>query len=126
MTELQPSLSESFSSSPFFDAVNSFNSQKWYVAHDLFEDLWHQASGEMRELLHGIIQISVAEYHLENGNSRGSTLLMAEGLNHLDASKSLTVGYDIAFLRKLVKDRLSALQNQTDPSAFPKPYLKST
>lgn len=125
MSKLQPSPLKYFASGCFVEAVNSFNSEEWYKAHDLFEELWHQASGEIREFLQGIIQISVAEYHLENGNAIGSTLLMAEGLNHLDASESLAVGYDLAFLRNIVRERLFALQNQTDPSAFPKPYLKS-
>ncbi|MGA1713487.1 MAG: DUF309 domain-containing protein [bacterium] len=116
---------EYFTSSPFCEAVHSFNARNWYHAHDQFEELWHNASGEIRELLQGIIQISVAEYHLENGNTRGSTLLMAEGLNHLESFTSLGVGYDLVLLHDLVRKRLSALQNQTDPSSLPKPYLKS-
>ena len=125
MPELNPNTSASFASSRFLEAVNSFNSEKWYLAHDLFEELWHQASGDIRELFQAIIQISVAEYHLENGNTRGAILLMAEGLNHLLATASLRAGYDLVFLRDLVRQRLFALQNQKDLSALPKPYLKS-
>ena len=125
MSELHPDTSTSLASSHLLEAVNSFNSEKWYLAHDLFEELWHQSSGDFRELLQAIIQISVAEYHLENGNTRGAILLMAEGLNHLLATASLRVGYDLVFLRDLVRERLSALQNQKDPSALPKPYLNS-
>jgi hypothetical protein len=125
MSYLSDNSPEYFTSSPFCEAVNSFNARNWYLAHDQFEELWHQASGEKRELLQGIIQISVAEYHLENGNIMGSTLLMAEGLNHLGSITSHGVGYDLVLLQDLVRKRLSALQNQTDPSAFPIPYLKS-
>ena len=25
----------------FFDALNLFNNQKWYEAHDAFEDIWN-------------------------------------------------------------------------------------
>ena len=108
----------------FTHAISYFNRGQWYAAHDLFEELWHEAMGDLRELLQGIIQISVAEYHLENGNSRGSLLLMAEGLNHLEASHSLDIGYDLASLKDIVSRRLVALQEQLDPADIPAPSLK--
>ena len=123
MSELNPSLEYLFETAQYCEAVNSFNSQKWYEAHDLFEELWFEAMGELRELLQGIIQISVAEYHLENGNAKGSVLLMAEGLNHLHTSQSLSIGYDLVFLCDVVRKRLSALQHQMNPTDLPKPFL---
>jgi len=121
MSELNQSQEFIFETPPYLEAVDSFNSQKWYAAHDLFEELWFEATGELRELLQGIIQVSVAEYHLENGNTNGSILLMAEGLNHLYASQFLAIGYDLFLLRDVVRERLSALQNQVNPTDLPKP-----
>jgi hypothetical protein len=123
MSELNLSQEFIFETAPYLEAVYSFNSQKWYAAHDLFEELWFEATGELRELLQGLIQVSVAEYHLENGNTKGSILLMAEGLNHLHASQSLAIGYDLVLLRDVVRNRLSSLQNQVNPIDFPKPNL---
>lgn len=108
---------------PYVNAVHVFNSQQWHTAHDLFEELWYEATGDLRELLQGIIQISVAEYHLGNGNRKGSILLMAEGLNHLYASESVVVGYDLQRLRDVVRMRLSALQTNVDLTDLPKPHL---
>ncbi|MEY4353373.1 MAG: hypothetical protein RLZZ609_1614 [Cyanobacteriota bacterium] len=105
-------------------AVDLFNRQQWYAAHDAFEELWHDAQGSLRPLLQGIIQISVAEYHLECGNLRGSTLLMAEGLNHLDSADPDDVDFNINNLKNAVARRLSALQSGTSIDDQPLPCLR--
>lgn len=104
-------------------AVEMFNAELWYAAHDLFEELWHESFGRIRELLQGIIQVSVAEYHLENGNTRGSILLMAEGLQHLERSEILEAECGLNSLRDVVRSRLSCLQNQLEPNPLQKPSL---
>jgi hypothetical protein len=106
------------------NAVHLFNQHEWYSAHDAFEELWHESQGGMRMLLQGIIQISVAEYHLDNGNMRGSILLMAEGLNHLLSSDSFDPGFDLTCLETIVRQRLSALQSGQCPTHLPLPVLE--
>jgi predicted metal-dependent hydrolase len=124
MTESR--VSTLFEDSRYIDAVQLFNTYQWYAAHDAFEELWHESQGRLRSFLQGIIQISVAEYHLENGNSRGSTLLMAEGLNHLKSSSFSDPGLDLDRLIELVAQRLSALQTGTDLVNLPLPSLQLT
>ncbi len=91
-------------------AIHLFNAQEWYAAHDAFEELWHESVGEERAVFQGIIQIAVAEHHLRNGNRRGSLLLMAEGLNHLQASAPQDLGFDLHSLQAIVRQRLAGLQ----------------
>ena len=105
-------------------AVDLFNRQQWYAAHDAFEELWHEADGTSRPLLQCNIQISVAEYHLECGNLRGSTLLMAEGLNHLDSADPDDVDFNIIDLKSAVARRLSALQSGSSIADQPLPCLR--
>ena len=107
----------------FLRGIDAFNAQQWYVAHDQLEELWHESSGEMGELLQGLIQVSVAEYHLENNNVRGATILMAEGLNHLISLSPLDIGYDLDHLRDLVTSRLSHLHNDCHLDDAQKPTL---
>lgn len=47
MSELNLSQEFIFETAPYLEAVYSFNSQKWYAAHDLFEELWFEATGEL-------------------------------------------------------------------------------
>lgn len=94
----------------YLHAISLFNNKEWYAAHDAFEDLWHDSSGQMRTLLQGIIQIAVAEYHLENNNVRGAILLMSEGRNHLIDYGEAACGFKIKTILATVSNRLSALQ----------------
>jgi predicted metal-dependent hydrolase len=91
-------------------AVSLFNAHDWYAAHDAFEELWHEAAGEDRLILQGVIQIAVAEHHLSNGNQRGSLLLMAEGLNHIQSSAPHDLGLNLQSLMAVVGRRLASLQ----------------
>lgn len=104
-------------------AINLFNSHDWYAAHDAFEELWHEALGDDREMLQGIIQIAVAEHHLNNGNQRGSTLLMAEGLNHLRASLDMDCGLNLHALLAIISQRLASLQSTQPLAELPLPIL---
>jgi predicted metal-dependent hydrolase len=105
-------------------AVSLFNCHDWYGAHDAFEEIWHESLGSDREVLQGIIQISVAEHHLNNGNQRGSILLMAEGLNHIQACLGHGVGFDLHLLAATVSQRLLALQAGKVVDHLPLPVLK--
>ena len=51
-----------------------FNSCNWYRAHDIFEEIWHETIGPERLTLQGILQIAVAQVHLENGNINGANV----------------------------------------------------
>ena len=64
----------------FLDALNLFNNQKWYEAHDAFEDIWNTLDGDERQIVQGILQVSVSQFHLSKGNLNGATILMGEGL----------------------------------------------
>lgn len=105
-------------------ATTLFNQQQWYAAHDAFEELWHDSENDLRALLQAIIQISVAEYHFGNGNLRGATLLMAEGLNHLLSLEPLDVSLNIKALQETVSQRLLALQNGQSLANIPVPVLE--
>lgn len=107
----------------FLQAIQLFNQQDWYAAHDAFEELWHESLGEERSLLQGIIQIAVAEHHLRGGNQRGALLLMAEGLNHLQSSLQHDLGLDLTSLEAIVRKRLAGLQTGHTLADIPAPHL---
>ena len=41
----------------FQQAIELFNSQQWYDAHDVFEELWHETAEPERRSLQGILQV---------------------------------------------------------------------
>ena len=60
-----------------------FNTAEWYKAHDLFEELWHESNYPERTTLQGILQVAVAQLHLESSNKNGAIILYGEGLNFI-------------------------------------------
>jgi predicted metal-dependent hydrolase len=103
-------------------AIGLFNAADWYGCHDLLEELWHETAGPMRPVLQGILQIAVAELHLEKTNLRGATILMGEGLGRLRSSGSVALGLDLDGLRAVSLQRLQTLQSEgcLDHVPFPK------
>ena len=108
------------------EAIFLFNSADWYACHDGFEALWHETAGPMRPVLQGILQIAVAELHLERGNSRGATILMGEGLGRLKTCPPNALGIDIVALINSSMQRLLALQQQRSVESLESPRLVGT
>ena len=108
------------------EAIFLFNSGDWYACHDGFEALWHETAGPMRPVLQGILQIAVAELHLERGNCRGATILMGEGLGRLKACPPNALEIDLVALINLSMQRLLALQRQSSIEDLELPRLVET
>ena len=100
-----------------------FNSCQWYKSHDVFEEIWHETGGPERQLLQGILQVAVAQVHLENSNMNGATILYGEALGRLKRYQLTNLGLDIAGLCKCINKRLEFLQNGKDISACRLPVL---
>lgn len=123
---MNPLLGRNELSLAYDQAIEAFNQNEWYSAHDQFEALWYESDGPIRSLLQGVIQISVAEYHLENSNLNGAILLMAEGLNHLQSGLTIDPGFNLPLLNEVVRLRLTSLQSGTSMEGLPSPYLQRT
>ena len=106
------------------EAVARFNAGDWYACHDGFEELWHETQGPMHTVLQGLLQIAVAELHLERGNRHGATVLMGEGLGRLQRCGSVALGICLDSVRECARLRLQALQAQADVAALPPPRLR--
>ena len=109
----------------FTAGVRLFNMGKWYEAHDIFEDLWHETLEPERRSLQGILQAAVAQLHLESGNQRGAMILYGESLGRLRTPGAPDLGLDIEALCSNVERRLRALQIGSNPDLHPHPQLKS-
>ena len=115
---------DSFINDPRFEiGMKLFNSSMWYKSHDIFEEIWHETNGPERQILQGILQVAVAQVHLENGNINGATILYGEALGRLERSNLEYMRLDIQNLCKCVKERLNFLQNGKDLSTCSLPVL---
>ena len=109
----------------FQQGVELFNAGEWYAAHDLFEELWHETADPERRSLQGILQVAVAQLHLQRGNRRGATILFGEALGRLKRPGTPDLGLDLASLCRAAQQRLEALQLGGDPESCTVPVLES-
>ena len=115
---------ESFINDSRFEiGMNLFNSCKWYKSHDVFEEIWHETGGSERQILQGILQVAVAQVHLENKNINGATILYGEALGRLKKFQLANLGLDIVGLCKCITKRLEYLQIGKDISVCILPVL---
>jgi len=109
--------------SRFAIGMKLFNSCQWYKSHDVFEEIWHETGGPERQLLQGILQVAVAEVHLENCNINGATILYGEALGRLKRFHLANFGLDIEGLSNCVSRRLEFLQIGKDLASCSLPVL---
>ena len=107
----------------FFDALNLFNNQKWYEAHDAFEDIWNTLEGDERQIIQGILQVSVSQFHLSKGNLNGATILLGEGLGRIKNRTNIDLGIDLVSFCKCLDELLRKLQHKEELTKNDKPYL---
>ena len=108
----------------FQEALKLFNMGEWYPAHDSFEELWHETYGPERNSLQGLLQIAVAQVHLEKGNINGATILYGEGLGRLKKEDTPDFGLDFQELCLLLEARLKALQHKKNINLYKVPSLR--
>ncbi|MCC3586983.1 DUF309 domain-containing protein [Microcoleus sp. PH2017_30_WIL_O_A] len=100
----------------FWQGIEEFNSQDFYACHDTLEALWMEAGEPDKRFYQGILQISVALYHLSNQNWRGAVILLGEGINRLNYYQPSYAGIAVEDLIRQSAKLLSALQ-QAGPEA---------
>ena len=81
--------------------IEEFNRGEFFECHEYLEEAWMQESRRVRFLYQGILQVGVGFYHLKNGNWRGATGLLRNGIVRLKEFEPDTLGINVA---KLVRE----------------------
>ena len=105
-------------------ALKLFNSQQWYEAHDAFEDIWNGLYGDERQVVQGILQVSVSQFHLNKGNLNGAMILLGEGLGRIKYRSSVDLGLDLSLFCISLESLLNKLQTNTPLTKNDIPVLK--
>ena len=105
-------------------ALNLFNNHKWYEAHDAFEEIWNSLDGDERQVIQGILQVSVSQFHLSKGNLNGATILLGEGLGRIKTRTKINLGIDLDSFCRCLEDLLRKLQYKEALDESDKPFLK--
>ena len=90
--------------------IAEFNTEQFYACHDTLEAVWMAAEHAEKPFYQGILQISVAFYHLGNLNWRGGAILLGEGLGRLRKFEPSHEGIDVEHLVDEAVDWLTRVQ----------------
>ena len=90
----------------FMKGVECFNEKKFYDAHEFWEDLWSDYPLKDALFIQGLIQVSVAYFHITNLNLTGSRSLFNKSLPKLKKFPFNHRNFDVKkFIESVEKSR---------------------
>lgn len=92
----------------FHEGLELFNDGEWFDAHEVWEDIWHMASGQRKLFYQGLIQCAVTLEHVRRGNPRGV-------LTVFDSAKSKFTGLPKTYMGIDIGALLSAMDRYVAP-----------
>lgn len=99
----------------YLQGVAYFNACEFFEAHETWEELWKDYSGDLRLFYKGLIQAAVALHHFGNGNIRGARKVYRSSRNYLDAYRPVCDGLDLdQFLAQFDKCFAEVAANQEE------------
>ena len=85
----------------YLQGIAYFNACEFFEAHEVWEDLWKNYSGDLRLFYKGLIQAAVALHHFGNGNIRGARKLYHSSRAYLEPYGPVFQGLSVpAFLEQ--------------------------
>ena len=101
----------------FLDGVDHFNKKLFYEAHESWETLWTDYNLDDALLIQGLIQLSVAYFHITNLNLKGSKNLFNKCIPKLEKHLQNHRGIDIKEILKISQkalEKVILIQNTKD------------
>jgi len=102
--------------------IDLFNSGRFFDCHEALEEVWLELSGDRKQFMQGLIQLTVALHHLTNDNRVGAARLLAAACEKLSIESPERKLIDMEALLAAV----ASLRAQLDASDWtpPKIHLK--
>jgi predicted metal-dependent hydrolase len=87
--------------------LDAFNSERFYDAHEHWEEVWLKTPNPEKMFLQGLIQVAAAFHHHSRENLLGTRNLLREGLLKLDRFPESYGDLEIETLRVTVREWLA-------------------
>jgi uncharacterized protein len=111
----------------YLEGIAHFNRGDYFEAHEVWEELWKDCAGPEASYYKGLIQASVALYHLHRGNIAGARRLFSSGRGYMLAHGSPFLGLDsAAFWRQMQEYFASRLDGGLAAAPVPMMHLVTT
>ena len=92
----------------FRKALDLFNKERFWEAHEALEPLWRKAAGDEKETLHGLILIAAAFVNYQKNKMDRAFAVFERALARLSKAEDVYRGIDIAGVRNEVKSMLDS------------------
>jgi len=79
----------------YLKGIAYFNACEFFEAHETWEELWKNYSGDLRLFYKGLIQAAVALHHFGNGNIRGARKVYFSSRNYIEPYGPVCQGLDV-------------------------------
>jgi predicted metal-dependent hydrolase len=79
----------------YLQGIAYFNACEFFEAHEVWEDLWKNYSGDLRLFYKGLIQAAVALHHFGNGNIRGARKVYRSSRGYLEQYGPKCLGLNV-------------------------------
>jgi predicted metal-dependent hydrolase len=98
----------------YFDGIALFNEHEFFEAHEVWEDIWHEAYGTKFEFYQGMIQCAVALEHYLRSNPRGVVSLYDSYRRHFKDVPDVFMGLNVKdFLARMRRTLAPVLDAQS-------------
>ena len=106
----------------FQRGVELFNSREFFLAHEVWEEIWMHESEPEKTFLQGLIQLAAAFHHYVRGNFEGAQSLLAAAAVKLQRFAPSHRGIAVADLRNetIAWARALGAGNDLGKDALPK------
>jgi predicted metal-dependent hydrolase len=110
----------------FEKGVAEFNAGHFFECHDTLEEMWTGLRGPARDFFQGLIQVSVAFYHLDNRNLAGAASMLRRALKRFERYPDRYFGFDLERHRRTLREWLERIgRGETDDlGATPPPQWR--
>jgi uncharacterized protein len=108
----------------FRHGLDEFNTERFFEAHEVWEEVWLASIGVEKTFLQGIIQIAAAFHHYQRGNRLGACSLLEAGLRRLDDLPPDHGGIALDRLCLAAGEWVTALQAEKDPGRARLPKIQ--
>ena len=93
----------------FYQGIREFNSGRYFEAHEVLEDLWHEYRETDRTFIQGLIQMSAGFYHFQCANWKGAASQLSKGIKKLEPYKPEHLGIELENLLGQIHDCLKTI-----------------
>ena len=103
----------------YLDGIRLFNAQRYFDAHEAWEEIWLRSSGDDKLFYQMLIQSAVGLHHYERGNSRGGRGMHKAVIEKLSRLPAVYKSLDLVEFSRLFKGFFADLTENDNENAPP-------